>query len=59
MKDILKELDPKVHRNYRRFRAAVLEAWELITDKEIRDLIHTMPQRCKDVIDAGRGPTKW
>jgi hypothetical protein len=59
MKDILEKLDPQVHRNYRRLRAAVIEAWNSITDAEIRDIIHTMPQRCKDVITAHGAYTKW
>jgi len=36
MKDILSALDPEVHRNYNRLRAAVLEAWNSITDAEVR-----------------------
>jgi hypothetical protein len=50
MKDILSELSPEVHRNYGRLRTAVQKAWDSITDAEVRDLIATMPQRCKDVI---------
>jgi transposase len=52
MKDILRKLEPAVHHNYRRLRAAVIEAWDSITDAEIRDMIHTMPDRCRDVIVA-------
>jgi hypothetical protein len=59
MKDILQALDPEVHRNHRRLRAAVIEAWNSITDEEIRDTIHTMPQRCRDCINAHGGYTKW
>jgi len=59
MKDILEALDPHVHRNYRRLRRAVIQAWDSITDAEIRDIIHTMPQRCKDVILAHGAYTKW
>jgi hypothetical protein len=42
MKDILRALDPEVHRNHRRLQAAVIEAWNSITDEEIRDIIHIM-----------------
>lgn len=59
MKDILEALDPRVHRNYRRLRAAVIQAWESITDAEIRDIIHTMPERCAAVIAARGAYTKY
>jgi transposase len=36
LKDILQEIDPAVHRNSRRLRAAVLRAWEMITDAEVK-----------------------
>ncbi len=52
MKDILSALAPEVHRSYKKLRAAVLEAWNMITDAEIRDMIHSMPARCKAVIKA-------
>ena len=42
MKDILQALHPEVHRNSNRLRAAVWEAWEAITDTEVRDLVHIM-----------------
>jgi transposase len=50
MKDILEALYPEVHRNSQRLRENVLEAWNTITDGEIRDLIYTIHQRCIDVI---------
>lgn len=53
MKDILQTLDPEVHRSYPRLKKVLLEAWQSITDAEIRDMIHTMPARCKAVILAG------
>ena len=59
MKDILAVLHPKVHRSSPRLRAAVKEAWDLITDAEVRDLVHTMHQRCLDVINAHGAYTKW
>jgi len=59
MKDILQALHPEVHQNSQRLREAVLEAWNMITDGEIRELIHTMHQRCLDVINANGMYTKW
>jgi transposase/DDE superfamily endonuclease len=63
MKDILQELDPEVHRNYLRLRKAVQEAWELITDAEIHDILFNeesgMQARCKAVIAAGGLYTKF
>lgn len=59
MKDILAVLHPEVHRSSLRLRAAVKEAWDSITDAEVRDLVHTMHQQCLDVIDAHGAYTKW
>jgi transposase len=59
MKDILTELDPEVHRNYKRLRAAVQQAWERITDAEIKDEIHKMHDRCVAVIAANGWNTKF
>jgi transposase len=59
MKDILAALHPEVHRSSPRLRAAVKEAWDLITEIEVRDLVHTMHQRCLDVIEAHGAYTKW
>jgi hypothetical protein len=39
LKEIIKKKDPIIHQNYERLRAAVIEAWESITDAEIRDII--------------------
>jgi hypothetical protein len=59
MKDILAALHPEVHRKSQVLRAAVLEAWNLISDAEVIALVRTMPQRCKDTIDARGAYTKW
>jgi len=48
-----------VHKNYRKLRAAVIEAWESTTDAEIRDIIHTMPERYVAVIAAHRAYTEY
>ena len=58
VKDILQEIDPEVHRNYKRLREAISKAWERITDAEIRERIRTMHQRYLDVIDAHGMETK-
>jgi hypothetical protein len=63
IKDILEELDPAVHRNYKRLRKAVQEAWETITNTEIYDIIHNeesgMHARCLAVIAANGLNTKF
>jgi hypothetical protein len=43
---------PEIHRSYPRLRKAVIEAWNSITNEEIRELIGTMHERCQAVIDA-------
>src|SRR5450432_2880466 len=53
IKDWIQEYDPTVHRNYKRLRAAVIQAWESILHEKIRALIRgTMRERCQAVIDA-------
>ena len=52
-------MDPTIHQNYKRLQAVVIEAWELITDAEIRDIIRTMLECCQAVIDANGMYTKW
>lgn len=52
MKDILSALDPEVHRDYHKLRVAVLEAWNTITDAEVRELVHGMGARCTAVKNA-------
>jgi transposase len=59
LKDILQKIDPEVYRNSERLRAAVLRAWETITDTEIKERIRKIHQRCLDVIAAGGMETKW
>ena len=59
LKEIIEKKDPTIHQNYKRLRAAVIEAWESITDAEIRDIIRQMPERCQAVIDANGMYTKW
>jgi hypothetical protein len=52
IKDILSLLSPEVHRSYERLRIAVIEAWDGITDAEVRDMIYSMAARCAVVIGA-------
>jgi hypothetical protein len=59
MEDILEVLHPEVHKNSKRLRVAVVEAWEATTDAEVRDLVHTMHQRYQDVKDAKGMYTSW
>jgi hypothetical protein len=59
MKDYIQEKYPEVHRSYPRLKEAVAEAWNAVTDEQVRELIRTMPQRCQAVIDAQGGHTKY
>jgi hypothetical protein len=59
MKDWIQNHYPEVHRSYKRLRNAVQEAWEAITHKRIKELIKEMPARCKAVIKAEGGYTKY
>lgn len=52
MKDILSALDSEVHWDYQRLRAAVLQAWNTITDAEVRELVHGIGERCTAVKNA-------
>jgi len=58
LKEIIEKKDLRIHRNYKKLRAAVIEAWDLITDAEIRDIIRQMPEGCQSVIDANGMYTK-
>ncbi|KAH7002692.1 hypothetical protein B0J12DRAFT_692429 [Macrophomina phaseolina] len=44
---------------YIKLRKAVEEAWEAITEEQLRELLNTMPQRMMDTIAAKGGHTKW
>ena len=60
MKDILGRLHPEMHKNSRRLREVVLEAWNMITVAEVRDIFHAMPECCKAAVKDARGLyTKW
>jgi predicted Fe-S protein YdhL (DUF1289 family) len=59
LKEIIKKKDPIIHQNYERLRAAVIKAWESITDAEIRDIIRQIPERCQAVINANSIYTEW
>ena len=59
IKDYIQEKYPEVHRSYPRLREAVAEAWNAVTDEQVRELIRSMPERCQAVIDAQGGHTKY
>jgi len=59
IKDYIQEKYPQIHRSYPRLKAAVLEAWNSITNEEIIELIASMPARCKAVIEAEGWHTKY
>ncbi len=52
LKDIIQEKNPEIYRSYPKLRAAIIKAWNLITNKEVRDLVKTIHNRCQAVIDA-------
>jgi len=45
--------------SYDQLRVAVKDAWEKVREHEFRDLIESMPARCKAVIDAEGKFTKY
>jgi hypothetical protein len=56
----LAEQDPGTHRKYKRLRAAIMKAWDTITDAEVRHLIRTtMWERCQAVIEANEEYTRF
>jgi hypothetical protein len=59
MKDYIQEHYPQVHRSCKKLRQAVQEAWESITHDRIRELVHSMKERCQAVIDADGWYTKY
>jgi hypothetical protein len=59
MKDYIQEHYPQVHRSYKRLREAVQEAWNSITHERIRELVHSMRERCLAVIKARGWYTKY
>jgi len=44
LKETIEKMDPMIHRDYHRLRAAVIKAWDLITNEEIRDIIRQLPE---------------
>src|SRR5208282_808660 len=53
MKDYIQEkYGSEVYRSYPWLRAAVIEAWNSITDEEVINLVKDMHNRCQAVIDA-------
>jgi len=59
MKDYIQEHYPEVHRSYKRLRAAIQEAWESISYERIKELVHSMRERCQAVIKADGWYTKY
>jgi len=59
IKDYIQEHYPQVHSSYKRLRQVVQEAWESITYDRIRELIHSIRERCQAVIDAQGWYTKY
>jgi hypothetical protein len=59
MKDYIEERYPDIYNSYKRLRAAVLEAWEAVGFERIKELVRSMPERYRAVIEARGGPTKY
>ena len=59
VKDYIGEKYPDIHRSYPKLRRAVQEAWEAVAYEDILDLIRSMPERCKAVIEAQGWHTKY
>jgi ketohexokinase/beta-glucosidase len=59
MKDYIEMHHPDYHSSYDKLRRVVKEAWEAIGADELLALVREMPARCKAVIDAEGGYTKY
>jgi len=59
MKDYLQRHYGHLEFGYNRLREVVNEAWDQITESQLEELINSMEERCKDVIKAEGGHTKW
>jgi hypothetical protein len=59
IKDYIQAYFPSVHSFYKRLKAAVQEAWESISHERIRELVHSMRDRCWAVIKVRGWYTKY
>jgi len=59
MKDYIQAKYGEIHRSYPRLREAVIEAWNAVTDEQVKELIKSMHDRCQAVIDAEGWHTKY
>jgi transposase len=59
IKDIIKGKDAVIYRLYPKLKTAIIEAWNLVLDEEVRDLIRSIHDRCQAVIDANGWHTKY
>ena len=55
MKDYIENKWEDIQLLYNNLRAAVKEAWEATTERQLLSLIESMQQRCQDVINAEGG----
>jgi hypothetical protein len=58
MKNYLQVNFPE-HMTLSELRIALTEAWEAIAADFLQDLLKSMPERCRAVIEAGGGHTKF
>lgn len=47
------------HMSYDKLRRVVKEAWDAVPEEYFTELLHTMHQRCLDVVTANGMHTKW
>jgi transposase len=61
IKDYIDQKYLEIHRSYPKLKAAVIEAWESITQEEVFNLItsNVIPKRCQAVIKAKGWHTKY
>ncbi|KAF9734931.1 hypothetical protein PMIN01_06336 [Paraphaeosphaeria minitans] len=52
-------LHPLSARTYNQLRTIVAEAWESISPDHLDSIVNTIGERCRDVIAAKGGHTKW
>ena len=45
--------------SYEQLRDIVKEAWDSITSETLQELLESMPARCKAVVEANGGHTKY
>lgn len=58
MKNFIQDNFPE-NMTYDQLRNGVNETWDQIGEREFKELIKQMPEKCQAVIDAKRDITQW